>query len=281
MQFSTLWTVIAAALGLYLFLGLALYIFQSRLVFFPNTPTRALWMTPADAGLAFENVELTAEDGIRLHGWFLPAAAGGRGVLLFFHGNAGNISHRLDSLKVFHDLGFAVLIIDYRGYGQSGGSVSEHGTYLDAEAAWRYLTIERRVAEREIVIFGRSLGAAIAAHLAAKYRPKAVILESGFTSVADMAGELYPIFPARWLTRIEYRTKDALKAVGSPVLIIHSVDDDIIPFHHGEALFETANEPKSFLEIRGNHNEGFLISGKTYIDGIGAFLAKHPGPTTG
>jgi hypothetical protein len=96
-----------------------------------------------------------------------------------------------------------------------------------------------------------------------------------------MAGELYPIFPARWLTRIEYRTKDALKAVGSPVLIIHSVDDDIIPFHHGEALFETANEPKSFLEIRGNHNEGFLISGKTYIDGIGAFLAKHPGPTTG
>lgn len=277
MSLTTVSTLIVIVFGLYLALGLALYLFQSRLIYFPNTPSRALWATPDDAGFAYETVELTAKDGVRLHGWFLPAATKARGVLLFFHGNAGNISHRLDSLKIFHDSGLAVLIIDYRGYGQSSGEVSEHGTYLDAEAAWHYLTKERRVPEREIVIFGRSLGAAIAADLAAKHEPGALILESGFTSVPDMAAELYRIFPVRWLTTIKYPTQTSLGNVKSPVLIIHSVNDEIIPFHHGEALFEAANEPKTFLKITGGHNDGFLTSGRVYEDGIHVFLTEHIG----
>jgi fermentation-respiration switch protein FrsA (DUF1100 family) len=277
MILNSIWPFLAVGLAIYLALALFLFLYQSRLLYFPNIPSRAVFATPDRAGLAYESVEIVTEDGVRLDGWYLPADREARGVLLFFHGNAGNISHRLDSLKIFFDLGLDVLIFDYRGYGRSEGKVSEQGTYLDAEAAWRYLTDGLRVPADKIVLFGRSLGAAIAAQLATKYDPRALIMESSFTSAPDLAGQYYRIFPVHWLARFRYAAKEYLGSVQCPVMIVHSLDDEIIPIQHGRALFAAANEPKGFLEIRGGHNEGFLASGRTYVDGLDQFLTRYLG----
>ena len=251
-----------------------LFLLQSHLVYAPNVPTRAVTATPAQIGLAFEPVTFTTEDNNRLDGWFVPAEQP-RGVVLFFHGNAGNISHRLDSLRILNALGLSTFIFDYRGYGRSDGETSEQGTYLDGEAAWRYLTGERGIPAQEIVIFGRSLGGAIAAHLAMSKAPKALILESTFTSAPDVGARRYPILPVRWLARFRYATADYLKSTAAPVLIVHSLQDTIIPYENGRELFAIANEPKSFLEITGGHNRGFLDTGKAYTDGLDAFLRIH------
>jgi fermentation-respiration switch protein FrsA (DUF1100 family) len=267
---GTLIFIIAAVYGSFC---LYLFLMQGRMIFYPNMPSRKLTASPADVGLDYESVTLSSSDGVKLHGWFIPARDAGGGTLLFFHGNAGNISHRLDSLKIFHDLGLSTLIIDYRGYGRSRGSISEPGTYLDGEAAWDYLTRTRKISARQIVVFGRSLGAAIAAHVAAREKPGALILESAFTSVPDMAARLYPAFPVRLLGRYEYNTRKRLLSVSCPVLIVHSRHDEIIPFENGLQLYESAKEPKMFLEMQGGHNEGFLTSGEVYQDSIREFIA--------
>ncbi|MDW7773240.1 MAG: alpha/beta hydrolase [Desulfobulbaceae bacterium] len=264
-------TLLAMAGLLYALLCLYLFFLQEKLLFYPNLPGRELRASPADIGLDYESVAITTGDNIRLHGWFIRAREE-KGTLLFFHGNAGNISHRLDSIRIFTSLGLSVLIIDYRGYGQSQGKISEKGTYLDAEAAWRYLTEEKKIVPQEIILFGRSLGGAIAAVLAAKHPPGGLILESVFTSVPEMAARYYPVFPVRLLARFRYDTRTALASVFCPVLIIHSPDDEIIPFENGRILFETAREPKFFLEIRGSHNEGFVASGPLYQQGLQDFV---------
>ena len=245
---------------------------QSRLLYYPDVPSRAVTATPDHIGLAYESVKLRTADGLTLDGWFLPRTKP-RGVVLFFHGNAGNMSHRLDSLQIFHELGLAVLIIDYRGYGNSEGTPSEQGTYLDAQAAWDHLVKQRGVQSRDVVIFGRSLGAAIAANLAAKHTPGALILESGFTSVPNIAADLYPLLPARLMTRFSYDTEGFLDSIHCPVLIVHSRDDELIPFEHGLRLYATAREPKRLLEIGGDHGNGFLVSRATYVAGLDAFLS--------
>lgn len=250
-----------------------IYLYQPRLLFFPNTPSRAVEMTPADAGLPYESVTLLTSDNVQLDGWFIPAPQP-RGVVLFFHGNAGNISHRLDSLLVFHKLRFSTFIFDYRGYGRSQGQPSEQGMYRDAEAAWQYLTRERGVLPPQIVLFGRSLGAAVAAQLAARHTPGALIIESCFTSVPDIAADVYPFLPARLLSRLNYNARESLAQVTCPVLIAHSSNDEIIPYKHGLALYAAAREPKRFLELRGGHNDGFLVSGKAYSDGLDSFLSQ-------
>lgn len=266
--------MLLVVVGSYGALLLFLYFYQSRLLYLPNLPSRDIAATPDMVGLSYERVHILTEDGVSLDGWFIPVRQA-RGVLLFFHGNAGNISHRLDSLKIFNHLGLATLIFDYRGYGRSTGTPSEQGTYRDATAAWRYLTEERGVAPERIVLFGRSLGAAIAVHLATEQTPKALIIESGFTSVPDLAAEVYPIFPARKLARFRYSTETFLTSVSCPTLIIHSRDDEIVPFAHGRRLYAVASEPKQFLEIRGGHNDGFVVSGDDYANGLDAFLKAH------
>ena len=228
-------------------------------------------MTPGDVGVDYEDVSIKTTDGETLHGWFVAGRTDR--VLLFFHGNAGNISHRLNSIRQFHDLGLSVLIIDYRGYGQSSGRTTEQGIYRDANAAWRYLTEDRGIAASDIVVFGRSLGASAAAQLAAKHKPHALILESSFTSVPEVAQELYPWLPARWLSRLNHATRDYVRKVSCPVLIVHSRDDEIIPYHHGEAIFAAANEPRALLALRGTHNDAFLRDEATYITGLRQFLA--------
>ncbi len=237
-------------------------------------PIRDLEATPDLAGMDYQEVETAAEDGVRIHGWWIPAAAG-RATVLFCHGNAGNISHRLESVAVFHRLGLNVLIFDYRGFGRSEGSPDEEGTYLDAAAAYRLLREERGIDPERTIIFGRSLGGAVAIELARRTEAAALIVESTFTSAADMGKLIYPFLPIRLLIRNRY---DSLAKVGGldlPVLVIHSPDDELVPFEMGERLFRAAaGEPKEFFPISGGHGDGFLVTGEAYSKGIDSFLKK-------
>lgn len=244
-----------------------LYVFQPRFVYFPS---RDLDVSPEDIGLEYESVHFTTTDDIRLHGWYVPAADSAATVL-FFHGNAGNISHRLDTIRILNQIGLTVFIIDYRGYGLSAGVPSEKGTYKDAESAWRFLTQTRGAPSEQIIVFGRSLGGAIATWLAAEYHPKGLIVESSFTSVSALAKKYYPYLPASVLVRIRYPTIDRIGKVNCPVFVIHSPEDDIVPYPHGQRLFQAAKEPKQFLRITGGHNDGFLVSGTRYIEALMKF----------
>ncbi len=268
-----IWIIITIA-GAYIIFAGFLFIFQSHYVYYPE---RVLLADPGSIGLDFESVHFETTDGVELSGWFIPSDSA-RGVILFCHGNAGNISHRLESIQIFHRLGLDVFIFDYRGYGQSEGTPTEHGTYRDAEAAWRYLIEERQVNPNEIVVFGRSLGGAVASWLAQSQTPRALILESTFTSLPDIAAKVYPYVPVRLLLRFKYNTAEYLARINCPLLIVHSRDDEIMPFSHGRQLFEMAKEPKKFLEITGTHNEGFITSGKYYEEGLNAFILEYVNP---
>lgn len=270
----TIASLIGVAAALYVLLLVTLYVFQERMVFLAGLPGRALEATPQDAGFGYADVRLETSDGVSLHGWYVDAPDP-RGTVLFLHGNAGNISHRLDSIAIFNELGLDTFIIDYRGYGQSEGKPSEDGTYRDAEAAWNYLVAERGLDPAHIVVFGRSIGGGVAAWLAARRRPAALIVESSFTSAADMAARLYPFFPARLLSRLRYPVADYVASATCPVLIVHSRNDEIIPFDMGRSLYERAPEPRAFVELSGDHNSGFLLSRDRYMRGLATFLADH------
>lgn len=274
MSWETARQILVFAAVLYGALLLLLFLRQDGLVYYPELPGREYEATPAQAGLPYEAVTLTASDGIRLAAWRLPAE-NARGVLLYLHGNAGNISHRIEPMRLFRDMGLAVFIFDYRGYGQSEGKPSEEGTYRDAEAAWQYLVQQRGIDPRRIVMFGESLGAAVAAELAARHPPAALVLASGFTSVPDLAADLYPWFPVRWLARHRYDTRSYLRNVRAPVLVMHSREDEIIPYSHGRALYEAANEPRQFLELRGGHNDLFFANPEAFVREAGNFVKRH------
>ena len=278
------------------------FVFQSHLVYFPGTG-REVVVTPQSYGLGFETVEIRTADGETLQAWWVPAE-GARGTVLFFHGNAGNISHRLDYLLMFNRLRYSTLIVDYRGYGGSTGTPSEEGTYRDAEAAWDYLRHARLAQPRDVVIAGESLGAAVATWLAAKISlipdpspegrredrapafpseertkagmgPRAVALFSTFTSATDLGAEVYWFLPVRLLSRIGYDNRENLKRIRAPVFIAHSRDDDIVPYAHGKRLYEAASEPKAFLEMRGGHNDGFIFTQSEWVAQLGAFLDRY------
>lgn len=252
--------------------GLA-FLFQSHLVYYPQIG-REVAVTPTAYGLAYEDVEIETEDGERIAGWWVPAEAS-RGTVLLFHGNAGNISHRVDYLRMFSALGYSTLIVDYRGYGRSTGTPSEEGTYRDAIAAWRHLAEARGVAPYDIVLFGESLGGAVASWLAARHTPRALVLASAFTSVPDLGAQVYWFLPVRLISRFRYDTLANLAGIRAPVLIAHSRQDDIVPFAHGERLYRAAGEPKAFLELAGGHNEGFIFMRAEWARALGAFLERH------
>ena len=264
---------------IYILIVVLAWAFQRHLLFLPNIAGDSVTATPANRGWHYEPVILTTADGANINGWWLPLE-NARSTLLFFHGNAGNIGHRLDSLALFRALNLSVLIIDYHGYGDSEGKPSETGTRMDARAAWHYLTVERGIPAKRIIVFGRSLGASVAAELAREHAPGAVILESPFRSLADMAQAAYPFLPARWLVRYEYDTEAYVRDINAPLLVIHSEQDDIIPYAHGEAVYAASREPKSMLVIEGDHNTGFLNDPKKYLNGIDRFLKEAWDKTT-
>lgn len=250
-----------------------LFLFQDTLAYYPQIG-REIHSTPREHGMGYEALTLETADGERLDAWFVSATQA-RGVVLFLHGNAGNISQRMDSIAMFHRLGYSVLIFDYRGYGRSSGKPSEAGLYRDTQAAWVHLIRQRGIAPARIVLFGESLGGALAARLAAQVRPGALVLSSVFTSVPDLAADLYPWLPARWLARMRYDTTTALAQTRCPVLIAHSPDDEIVPFRHGQQLFKVAPEPKVFLELAGGHNDGFIFMRPQWVETLGGFLREH------
>jgi hypothetical protein len=265
--------VLSALLLGYAMLVAFVYLRQAKMLYFPSTQIES---TPASIGLSFDEITLRTADGLNISAWYIPAQQP-KGFLIFCHGNAGNISHRLDSIRIFHDLNLSVLIFDYRGYGKSEGEPTEKGTYLDAEAAYDFLVKVKGVAPSGIVIFGRSLGSAVAAELAMRRRAGALIIESGFTSIPDLGEKFFPHMPVRLITRFHYATINKVGKLGLPKLFIHSPDDEIIPFTQGQLLFATASEPKEFLTLTGDHNGGFLLSGDRYIKGLEKFILKYFG----
>lgn len=249
-------------------INVLLYLRQPAMVYYP---VKAIESTPRDWGLEYEDVVVEAENDVKLHGWFIPNRKSDK-VVLFFHGNAGNISHRRESIEIFKRLGTSVFIIDYRGYGKSEGKPSEADTYRDARAAWRYLMEIKKVDPRNIIIFGRSLGGAIATKLATEVKSAGLIVESTFSSARDMAHRLMPVIAYLIWLRYDYNTVANIKQVRCPVLIVHSLDDDIIPYKLGIKIYNAANEPKKFLRITGDHNNGFVLSGQNYVEGLQGFI---------
>ena len=227
-----------------------------QLLFFPS---REITQTPADVGLHFEDVSFSTSDGTRLHGWLVPGQ--GDNTLVWFHGNAGNISNRVDNIQLLNRrLGVNVFIFDYRGYGRSEGKPSERGMYLDGDAALEYLRSRDDVDMEKLILFGRSLGCAVAVELATRHTAKAVLLESPFTSVADMSRRTHPLLslllPPRLLVQSRFDSLSKIGRIESPVMVLHGDRDDIVPIEMGKELFDAANEPKRFYAIQGaGHND--------------------------
>jgi pimeloyl-ACP methyl ester carboxylesterase len=237
-------------------------------------PQREVRYTPEQAKLIYENISMITADGVKISGWWVPAEQA-RGTVLFCHGNGGNVSGCLDTLLIINRLKLNALIFDYRGYGNSEGSPSEKGTYADAEAAWNYLVTERKVPPDGIIIWGRSLGGAIAAKTAAKHRAGIVIVESTFTSLKDLVHDRMSWFPSWVIANYAYDTRHYLKEVNVPVLVIHSPDDEMIPFQHGKNLYDSIKGPKAFSEIKGSHNRGFIDSMAVYESSINDFINRY------
>lgn len=274
----SVWKILGSVAACYAAICALVFLFQAKLVYFPLQGNYGV--TPQALGLAFERVTIATEDGEQLVAWWIPAPAStpARGAVLLFHGNAGNIAQRIDYARMFYDMGYATLLVDYRGYGESGGSPSEAGTYRDAAASWSWLTQTRGVKASDIVVFGESLGGGVATWLAAQQQareaPRALILASTFTSVPDMGAEVYPWLPVRWLARIRYDNLARITQIKVPLLIAHSPHDDIIPYAHGQRLFAAAREPKAFLDLAGGHNDGFVFMREEWRRALRAFLVR-------
>jgi fermentation-respiration switch protein FrsA (DUF1100 family) len=252
--------IIAVLVIAYVGVGLTLFFMQPTFLY---RPLREVAYTPEDIGIEFESITLETTDGVKLNAWYVPAKDAEM-TILFCHGNGGNMMHRLDSISLFNKMGLNCLIFDYRGYGQSEGKPTEDGTYIDALTAYKWLTQTKKISSQEIIVFGRSLGGSIAAYVAERMKVRALVLESCFTSYVDMGKKFYPYMPVRWFARFKYDTISYLKNVQSPIMIIHSRNDEIIPFEFGLELYDSASEPKEFVEIAGSHNDGFLVSDEIY-----------------
>jgi fermentation-respiration switch protein FrsA (DUF1100 family) len=264
-----IWILSSVAIG-YLAILLLLYLFQNALLYHP---VAHIAYTPAAIGLKYEDVTVDSEDGVRIHGWFVPVSEA-RGTVLFSHGNAGNISGRLETIRILNKLKMNVLIFDYRGYGKSEGQPTEKGIYQDVLACWNFLVQQKNIPNEKIILMGRSLGGSVSAWLARQTAPAALILESTFTSAADLAQELYPWVPVRWLMHSEYPTADHLQQLSLPVLVLHSREDQLIPFHHGKELYERANDPKYFYEMDGDHGESHIVTGDGYVETLDQFFSE-------
>jgi len=244
----------------------------TSMIFFPEKKFDAL---PREFGLQAETVTCFSEDAVKLHGWFLEARDA-KAVLLFFHGNAGNISHRLYKIKGWLDRNISVLLIDYRGYGESGGKIKkESDLFSDAGAALKWLLENKKTEPKDIILLGESIGSAPAIELARRNRFKGIILEAPLTSLPELAKAHYPWVPESWLSEFRFDNLGKIREIRSPLLILQGSEDEICPFAMGEKLFAEAPEPKEFLRIPGgHHNDLPEIAGETYFDVPARFLLE-------
>jgi uncharacterized protein len=239
-------------------------------------PERPLNENPGDAGLAYQNLTLVTEDHVKLHGWFVPSE-GARSTLLIFHGNAGNIGHRVSWIAQLHRLNVNVLIFDYRGFGNSEGEPFEEGLYRDARAAYEWWAGERQPRGDRLILIGESLGGAVAVNLAARISPAGLVLQSTFTSARDMAKTMMPLGLLLPLTGVRYDSEKQIARVACPKLVIHGVRDEIVPFRLGKALYEAAPPPKFFYSIpEAGHNDLLWEAGPEYSRRLQSFLSGLP-----
>ncbi|MFA7231521.1 MAG: alpha/beta hydrolase [Victivallaceae bacterium] len=263
--------IILTGIGIiYLLLAALLYIFQKHFVFQPG---KTIFATPKDVGIDFEDIWLKTSDDIALNCWLVPAA-NAEYTVLFCHGNGGSLAHRIGTIELFHQLGVNFFVFDYRGYGKSGGHVSEKGLYKDSETAWNYLTETRKIPAEKIIVVGRSLGGAMAARLAAQKNPGGLILESAFLSIPEMGRDIYPFFPVAFLAKYKFPTVDFLKKTQCPALVVATANDEIVKFRHGKALFDAAPTQKTFLELSSSHDECYFICWEKYTVALKTFFAS-------
>ena len=242
--------------------------FEHSQVYHPSLEVNAIG--PEAAG-AYENVFFKTSDGVELNGWyFAPPARSLRGdfVVLICHGNGGNIGDRAQLYRAWHRTGVAIFAFDYRGYGRSQGRPGEEGTYQDAQAAQRWLAKKNF---SRILVHGESLGGGIATELCLREKTGGLILQSTFTSIAEIGAEMFPWLPVRRLAKIKYDTQSKLPRLKIPVLVMHSRADELAPFRQAEKNFAAANEPKLFWELSGGHNEA-LEDGPLFVEGLESFL---------
>ena len=250
-------------------------VFEERLIFVPSCYPNGNWHP---VGLQCEDVAFATQDGVRLHGWYCPVPRP-RCVFLMMHGNAGNITHRVDRIMAWqHLLNVSVFVFDYRGYGRSAGQPNEPGVYHDARAAYHWLTADKGIAPDDVVFFGESLGAAVALQLATEVPPRALILESPFTSAVEIGQRAFPWLPVRWIMRNRFASIEKIGRYHGPLLIIHGPQDTVIPLAMGQTLFAHANEPKRFYPVTGaDHNEVAVVGGRPYMQAMDAFLREVAG----
>lgn len=269
---------IAAAVGFYLCILVLLWLFESHLIYFPGRQ-RSLTAPPARLELPIERVEIPTEDGVTLVGWAMSARGDSSGRwLLICHGNAGNLSEFDRPLHYagLRQLGLSLLAFDYRGYGESGGAPSEQGLYRDADAAYHYLRKIRAVPADRIVVFGHSLGSAVAIDLASRVPVAGLIVEGALTSAIDRGQELYPYIPVRRIARSRFGSLDKVAGIAVPKLFLHASRDEVIPLAHGRRLFDAAREPKTWVELEGGHADAFDVDSARYFGSIGKFLTALP-----
>ena len=257
-------TFLVSLLAAYGGLCLLAWVFQGRLVYFPD---RSRPVLPPARDVA--EVELVTSDGLRLSAWMVRPEGQSLGALVFCHGNAGNIGSRLFAARVFRDMGLTVLLFDYRGYGGSEGSPTEEGTYRDAEAAWDHLVA---AGHERIGLYGESLGCGVALELALRRRVDALVLESAFTSIPDVGAAVYPWLPVRFLARVRYDNLARIAKLDSSVLLLHSPSDEIVPFEHAERLLRAAPEGTELIRTEGGHNDGGFLRSEESIHRVKEFL---------
>ena len=236
-------------------------------------PSAEIVQTPRQAGLPFQDHFFTSADGVRLHGWFIPHRDA-RATLVWFHGNAGNISHRVENIKLLHDrVKINIFIFDYRGYGRSAGSISEEGAYRDGAAALDFVRQQLAVEAKSLIIFGRSLGAAVAVEMALQFACRGLILETPFTSIRDMAKTVFPVLPIGLFLQTRFDVLEKIAQVKVPLLVLHGDRDDLVPYEHGQRVFAAARAPKEFYTIIGaKHNDTYLVGGEAYFERLRSFV---------
>jgi fermentation-respiration switch protein FrsA (DUF1100 family) len=263
-----MWWILLVPLVLYALVCAGVALEQGKLVWFPGPPPAG---TPADHGLAYDELRLVAADGVAIHAWRVRNPTPARAVVIVCHGNAGNVESRIPLARAFLAMECDVVLFDYRGYGASSGAPTEEGTYLDAEAAWTWARSAGFAPER-IVAYGESLGGAVAIELARRHPVAAVVVEDTFTSLRDMGARFYPWLPVGLVLRIRYDSIAKIGALGVPVMVVHSRGDDLVPFELGQRLFAAAQGPKRFLETEGGHNAGGFATRPAWCAEVRTFL---------